>query len=119
MTFTYDPGAATPTDVTRVRAYIGDTVEDEAYLTDEEINLFIADGGTWQAAVVLSIKAILRKLSQPNFRADWLQMDYKAARDGFKDALKEARREFNVSAVSSSSQAVYRSDSLQDEAPDW
>ncbi len=117
MTFTYSP-SATPTDLTRVRFHTTQTVSAESLLTDEEIAMLIAEEGSWQAAVIAGLKFIIGKFSQPNFRADWLQVDNKSAREGFEKLLAEKRRELGIPAVSGGSQAVYRADSLQEEAPD-
>jgi len=81
VTFTYTP-SSTPSDLTRVRFHTGQTVEAESFLTDEDISMILAEEGTWQKAVIASIKFIMARLSQPNFKADWLQVDNKAARVG-------------------------------------
>ena len=55
MAFTYTP-SATPTDLTRVRFHIGDTVEAAAIFNDTEIEMAIAEGGSYQQAVVYCLQ---------------------------------------------------------------
>lgn len=116
MTFTYTP-SSTPTDLARVRYHTGQTVEAESFLTDEDIEMILAEEGTWQRAVISGIKFIIARLSQPNFKADWLQVDNKAARDGFEKLLAEKRRDLSVAAISAGVVNTYRVDSLATEEP--
>ena len=116
MTFTYTPAAAT--DSTRVRFHTGDTVEAEAYLSDEEITFLLAEESSWQRATISAIKFIIAKLSKPNFKADWLQVDHASARKGFESLLQQKRQEFGIAAVTTRSQATYRPDSGMDEVPE-
>lgn len=109
MTFTYLPGA-TPDDNTLIRFHVGDTVEGEHYLSDEEIALLLAEAGSVSAGVLSAITFIIARLSQPNFKADWLTVDNATARKGFEGLLALKRREFGVAAVAGGVQSVSRSD---------
>ena len=114
MTFTYTP-SATPTDLTRVRFHTTQTVAAESFLSDEEIAMMIAEEGTWQKAVIAGLEFIIGKLSQPDFKADWLQVSNSTARKGYETLLAEKRRALGIPAVTGGSQAVYRPDSYQTE----
>lgn len=118
MTFTYSP-SATPSDLTRVRFHTGQTVEAESFLSDEEIAMMIAEESTWQKAVIAGLKFIIMKLSQPDFKADWLQVSHGTAIKGFQSLLAEKRREFGVPALSATAVHTYRADSLATEAPTY
>ena len=75
MTFTYDVSA--PTDITRVRYNIADTESSSARYQDEEIAFVLSEHGGSVGATVLSLlrRELAKLASQPNFRADWLQVD--------------------------------------------
>lgn len=119
MTFTYD--LVTPTDVTRVRRHLGDTDQNTAIFSDEEISFILDEEGTVAKAVIACIKTIIAKLSaEPNMKADWLQVDWATAMAGWKTLLAEKKTEFNLGwQLSSGGQHSYRPDSLQKEAPDY
>jgi len=72
MTFTYTEDLTVARDY--VRFHTGDTVSDQAYLTDEIITSLLAVESSTNAAVIAAIEHIMARLSQPNFRADWLQV---------------------------------------------
>lgn len=111
MTFSYTPSL--DSDVSRVRFEVGDTVEAEAYLSDEEIQAMLdAAGGSVGSAAIHCCEFILRKLNKPNFKADWLEIDYKKARDGYQQTLHDLRRRFSGGARSGASYG-YRVDSQQ------
>lgn len=116
MSFSYTPQAVN--DITRVRFHTGDTLEAEAYLSDEEIQMMIDEEGGWKPAVIAALKFIIAKLSQPNFDADWLKVDLESARRGYQALLKQKAAELGVTLISARSQPTYRSDSLQTEAPE-
>lgn len=118
MTFTYTP-SATPSDATRVRWHTGQTVEAESLLSDEEITMLLAEESTWQRATIAAIKFIIARLSQPNFKADWLQVDNASARKGYMDLLAEKRRELGVPAITAATVNTYRGDSLATESPNY
>ena len=116
MTFTFAPSLNT--DLALVRFHIGDTSEEGAYLADETITALLASEGSVGAAVIASIRYILTQLSTPNFKKDWLSVDYKTAREGFENLLKDKAQEFDVKltkgiVISSSISSVSRADSYQ------
>lgn len=117
MTFTYDP--STVTDIERVRFAIGDTVESGALFSDEEINMVISETGTYKTAVIACIEAMIAMYSEPNFRADRLQVDNKSAVSSLRTLLQTKRREYGLPAITTSNVYTWRPDSLQDEAPDY
>ncbi len=111
MAFSYT--ASLIDDVSRVRFEVGDTTEAEAYLSDEEIQALLdEEGGSVGKAAIRCCEFILRKLNKPNFKADWLEVDYKNARDGFRLTLLELRRRWSGAAASGASYG-YRVDSQQ------
>lgn len=119
MTFTYAP-SATPSDTTRVRFHLSDTVESVAIFTDEEIAMLIAEEGTWQKAVIAAIKAILAKIAgEPDIKADWLSVDYGRSAEGWYALLRTKQAEFGVSRATAYARFTYRVDSLQDSNFDY
>jgi len=113
MTFTFDTSLST--DLALVRFNIGDTNEKGAYLADETITALLTSEGSVGGAVIASIRFILTQLSTPNFKKDWLSVDYEKARQGYEKMLKEKAREFGISlgSFSSSVKPMYRADSDQ------
>lgn len=111
MTFTYNGTLAT--DLDTVRFWTGDTDEASAWLSDETITALLATQGSVGGAVIAGIQYIIRKLSTPNFRADWLQVDNATARAGYEKMLAEMRREFGLAAVTAGAVHTYRFDSDQ------
>lgn len=115
MTYTYD--ISLETDLAKVRFNIGDTSEPGNYLEDETITALIASEGSVGGAVVASIKYILTQLSVPNFKQDWLSVDYEKARMGFESLGKKKAQEFGISwtgaTAGSSISLPYRADSDQ------
>lgn len=111
MAFSYAPSLED--DVSRVRFEVGDTTESEAYLSDEEIRatLDAADGNVGTAAIHCC-EFILRKLNKPNFKADWLEIDYQKARNGVRQTLLDLRRRYSGGAASGAEYG-YRVDSQQ------
>lgn len=119
MTFTYTPASAN--DITRVRYHIGDVVEDTAIFSDEEIQFAIDESGTWQGAVLDSIRSVMARLAtEPDMQADWLKIDWRRSAENWRLLLSEKGRQFGLRArASSGGQHVYRIDGLQKETPDW
>lgn len=117
MSFTYNEDLTADNDF--VRFYAGDTVEDESFLSDEIITSLLSTNTSKQLATIEALRYILRRLSQPNFRADWLQVDLKTAREGYEAALKEAQSAFGINPITATAHHVYRADSQQTEAPDF
>ena len=115
-TFTFDNTLAT--DLALVRFHVGDTSSSGNYLWDETITALLTSEGSVGGAVVASIRYILTQLSTPNFKKDWLSVDYKTAREGFEALLKDKADEFEINltrgiSTSSSISNVYRADSHQ------
>jgi hypothetical protein len=97
MTFTW--GADPVNDAADwIRFELGDTDESDYFLEDEEIGaaLALAEDDK-QDAALSCIKLIQRKLSKPNFRADWLQVDYEKARAAWQATLAEKTQEYGIS----------------------
>lgn len=117
MTFTYSEDLSVERDF--VRFHTGDVVQGQAFLSDEIIASLIAQEGSREAAVIGGLKHIISRLNQPTFRADWLQVSYKDAADGYRAMLREKQREFGLNAITASSVATYRADSGQTESPDY
>lgn len=90
MTFTYSP--ASPDDTTRVRFHIGDTVEDAALLTDEDIAFAISEAGGWKPAVIWCIDFIIQRMAQDDgVSIDWMEMDKADAMKHY-EKLKASKR---------------------------
>lgn len=114
MTFSYAPS----TDVGKVRFYTGDTVEDGAWFTDEEIDALITSEGTWQKAVIACIQNQLARMSSdPDVQADWLRYSTQGAIKAKQAYLLEMRRKLGVASVTATATHVYRPDSRQSSAP--
>jgi hypothetical protein len=117
MSFTYSSDLTISRDF--VRFHTGDTVETESFLSDEIITSLLATESSQQYAVIAALKYILARLSQPNFKADWLSIDLKSARQGYEMILSEKRLEFGIAQLTGQVTHVYRSDSGLTEAPDY
>jgi hypothetical protein len=120
MSFTYDPRE--PDDVTRVRFYTGQTVEDESLLSDEDIGFALSENSNGVgAAVVMCFGLIIRKLSKPDFKADWLQVSNDVAIKSYRAELAAARVTFSIPApaVTATIRHAYRKDSHLTEEPTY
>jgi hypothetical protein len=117
MTFSFNPALAADKD--NVRFHTGDTDPNAHFLEDEMITALLTSETTVGGAVIASIRYIIARLSQPNFKADWLQVDLASARKGYMDLLDEKRQEFGIGALTSSVTHVYRADSLATAEPDY
>lgn len=117
MAFTYDPTLVD--DVSKVRFEIADTVEDTAYLSDAEITAQISMKGSWQGAVIPCIEFIIAKLSSdPDFKADWLEVKKAEAIKGWKLLIEQKQGSLGTTRMNVSAKAVYRPDSFQTDS-DW
>lgn len=122
MTFTYAPG--TPTDITRVRARVGDRSEiatDTGIRSDEEIQMWIDDEGSWQKACIAWVQSVINQLNtEPDSTADWLEIDLESARESYQAMLGELKTWLGVSGVGNvtTTTPVWRGDSLQTEVPE-
>lgn len=117
MAFTYTEDLTVNADF--VRFHTGDTVEDESFLSDAIITSLLAVNETKQKATIQALQYIITRLSQPNFRADWLQVDLKTAREGYENLLKLKYQEFGSARIIATALPTYRADSRQTEAPDF
>lgn len=108
MTFTFTSDLTG--DVDYVRFHTGDTNEGEAFLSDELITSLVAQEGSTQGAVIAAIRYIIAQLSKPNFKADWLSLDYKSAREGYQALLNEKLKEFGRRIKQATHTPVYRKD---------
>lgn len=116
MTFSFNPGTDGWTNLNHVRWEIGDVNSDRVIFTDEIINAVISDQGSWQTAVISCIMTIIMQLnSNPTFKADWLQVDYKTALDGYEKMLTIKARELGVPVGQITATALYiwRPDSME------
>lgn len=120
MTFTYN--TANPTDITRIRFHLSDTVEAVAMFSDEELNFVIGEAGSWQRAVIACIRNRIAHLAgEPDMQADWLRIDWRRSADNWKLLLNEKSQEFGLgkALASSGGQHVHRVEGLQKTEPDW
>jgi hypothetical protein len=117
MTFTY--GEDLTDDADFVRFHTGDVVEGENFLSDGIITSLLATSASREAAVIASLRHIILRLSQPNFKADWLQVDSATARTGYETALADKMKEFGFGKLAVVVRNTYRADSAQTTEPDF
>lgn len=117
MAFTYTEDLSDDRDF--VRFHSGDVVEDESFLSDAIITSLVTTTGGKEAAAIAAIRHIIARLSTPNFRADWLQVDNESARKGYEALLKEKQKEFGLGGLVVTAIHTYRADSAQTEEPDF
>lgn len=124
MTFTYTV-TDSPTDLTKVRFYTGDVVEDAAIHTDEEISMVLAlnaseSSPVGQTCVDLIESIMVRLAHEPDATADWLKVDWRRSAEQWERMLARVKQRFSIgpSRVSSATNA-WRGDSYQDEEPDY
>lgn len=117
MAFTYTEDLTVARDF--VRFHSGDTVEAESLLSDALITSLIAVEGTQQKAVLAAIRYKMMRFSQPDFRADWLQVSNSTAVKSLERLLSEKRTEFGIPRFTASVTHVYRVDSDQTEEPTY
>jgi hypothetical protein len=117
MAFTYTEDLSIGRDF--VRFHTGDVVSGESFLSDAVITSLIATTGSNEAAVIAAIRHIIARLSTPNFRADWLQIDNEAARRGYEKFLAEKKKELGLGGLVSGVIHPYRADSAATEEPDF
>lgn len=117
MTATYTPFA---TDKDRVRFYTGDTDVTAAMNSDETITAAITEFGGYQLASIELLGGLITALAfDPNFKADWLQVDVTETIKVLTARQTELRRKWNIQATSTTAIYTYRKDSYQDEAPTY
>lgn len=116
MTWTFDPATDGWTNVNLVRWNIGDINSDRQIFQNEVIDAVVSNVGSWQAAVIGCIENIIMQLSSnPTFKADWLQVDYKTALESYKNMLTLKARDLGVPVGQITSTALYiwRPDSME------
>lgn len=116
MAFTYTEDLSIDRDY--VRFQTGDTDEATAFLSDATITSLVSTYGRTEA-VIQALQYIIRRLSQPNFRADWLQVDYEKARAGFQKMLDDKQIELGRNRITARAGHAYRADSRQTETPTY
>lgn len=117
MTFTY--GEDLTDDGDFVRFHTGDTDSDGYFLSDAIIASLLATETSKEKAVLSGLSYIITQLAQPNFKADWLQVDNSSALASYKALLAEKRAAFGSRRVVGSAVHVYRADSQQSEEIDY
>lgn len=122
MAFSFDPSLSDYVSI--IRFHIGDTKVEGYFIEDETIEYLYNQNQSVGEAVIASIKFILSRLSQPDYRTDWLSISgMDRAREGFRQLLKDKSAEFGVSingsSFGSSISYPYRADSLQDEETEY
>lgn len=121
MTFTYTV-SDTPTDLTKVRYYLGDTDSATAMFTDEEISMVLSiESDDVGAAVISLIKTAKAKLAkEPDMQADWLKIDWRRSAVQWDILLGEMKEYFGLSwQLNVSALDTWRPDTLLTEAPDY
>lgn len=119
MTFTYD--LEDPDDIARVRRHLGDTDEQTAIFSDEEIQFAIDEDGGVQEAVIALIDQVIARLShEPDMTADWLTVSWRRSAEDWLKLRAQKERQFGLGAVfSGGGRHAYRPDSGQKETPDY
>lgn len=96
MTFSYTLPFATDTD--RVRFHLGDTDATAVKFSDEEIAAVLTEAGDYKAAVLMCIRNLIARLSQPDFKADWLQVSGADAVASWRKLYAEKAGEFGLAS---------------------
>lgn len=117
MAFTYAEDLSIDRDY--VRFHTGDTDPDGYFLSDAIIISLVEEEGDKQRAVVAALEYIISQLSQPNFEADWLRVDHKAAREGYQQLLATKQEKFGLKRFTGTATHTYRADSQRSEAPTY
>lgn len=118
MAFTYTSNPASVA-IDYVRWHTGETVAAESMVSDEEITSLIALNGSNNAAVIAVIRYKIIRLSQPDFKADWIQVSNSAAVKSLQSMLKDKAKELGVALIVASVTHVYRADSAATAEPDY
>lgn len=123
FTFNFD-GTGFAADKDRVRFHVKDydTTQPNPKWSDELIVAVIADQGSWQKAVIALLTDLLIALSNPDFKADWLEVsNQKAAADSIRLLLAQKKKELGVTTgkITASFVHVHRQDSLQKTEPSY
>jgi len=119
MTFTYTV-SDTPSDLTKVRYYIGDTDSATAMFTDEEVSMVLSiESDDVGAAVISLIETAMAKLAkEPDLQADWLKVDWRRSADNWATLLGKMKERFGL-GWQLNALDTWRPDTLLTEAPDY
>jgi len=117
MAFTWIGDLSTDLDIVRFK--LGDTNEDQAWLADATINALLTSEGSVNGAAIQCVKHIIRQLSKPDFRADWLQVSHGKAVEAWRATLTELEAESGLVSISGTATHVYRADTQIDEEPTY
>lgn len=120
MSFTYTEDLTNNRDF--VRFHTGDTIEDQSFLSDGIITSLLATEPSKQHAVLMGVRYIIRQLSKPDFRADWLQVSHASARAGYEKMFKQLEAQFGLKlggGIGTSNVSTYRGDSETISEPDY
>lgn len=115
MSATYD----LTTEVGEIRLHTADTDIANPRLSDEEIAYALDRQGSLGGAVVWCLQFRIAQLADPNFRADWLQVDNASAAKTLRALLADKRQEFGIPALTASAKHTWRPDSGQTAAPTY
>ncbi len=115
MTATYNLA----TDIGKIRLHINDRDTTAPKLTDEEIQYALDQKSSVGGAVVWCLQFLMAQVADPNFVADWLQVDNSTAYKSLADLLALKRQEFGIPQFEASVTHVYRPDSLATQEPDF
>lgn len=121
MTFNYTV-SDTPTDLTKVRFFTGDTVAEAAIHTDEEINMMLAlNSDDVGETCVMAIESIMSRLAhEPDMTADWLKVDWRRSVEQWERLLARVKQRFSLGPTHQSQAThAWRADSRQTAEPDY
>ena len=123
FTFTFD-GTGFSTDKDRVRFHTRDydLSLPVPKWSDELIIAVIADQGSWQKAVIALLTDLVIALSNPDFKADWLEVSkQKEAADSLRALLAQKKKELGVTSGGFTAKFVHvhRQDSLLKTEPTY
>jgi len=107
MSFTNDLS----TDIGKIRFHLADTDMASAVFSDEQLAQLLLEYEEVGRVVEACLLHKLALLSQPDFRADWLQVDLSSARKATADLLARKRQEFGLNSLSSGIRHFLRADS--------
>lgn len=117
MTFTY---TLPFNDISRVRFHLADTDSASAMFTDEEIQAVLAETGSYKPTVINLLENRIALLSRdPDFKADWLQVQNSTAIASYRALAQAKRQEFGLNTISGTAKLMYRVDSGQSAEPDY
>lgn len=99
--FTYSEDLTNDRDWIRFKT--GDTQLDKSFLSDEIITSLLATSASKQHAVLAAVGYIITQLSNPDFKADWLEVKNSTARAAWEKTLARLEGEFGITLTTSRS----------------